>query len=95
MRYYLDANNYDLNNTFLSTEAANFFFKVTSAASESKVSPIMNGIGSIIGNTGLYHEYRKIAYNAPDDIERAIKSKSNEIDGYVKQANNYIAKYAK
>ncbi len=94
LRYYLDASNYDLNKTFISTNAANFFFKLTGEATKSKNSYYMNGISHIVGNSAVF-EYRALAYKDPAQVVSLIKSKSNQLDGYIKTTNEYINKYTK
>lgn len=94
LRYYLDAANYDLNETFISTDAASFFFKVTTPAVKKKNCYYLNGLSSIVG-TFTHFEYSKIAYEDPAQVPALIKAKSNAIDGYVKTANNFIQTQSK
>ena len=94
LRYYLDASNYDLNKTFLSTDAATFFFKLTGSATNSKNSYYMNGISHIMGNSAVF-TYRALAYEDPSQVTSRIKAKQNELNGYIKTANEYITKYTK
>ena len=94
LRYYLDASNYDLNKTFLTTDAANFFFKLTGSATNSKNSYYMNGISHIMGNSAVF-TYRALAYEDPSQVTSRIKAKQNELNGYIKTANEYITKYTK
>lgn len=90
LRYYLDSANYDLNKTFISTDAATFFFKVTSAAVEKKNIYYMNGVADVVG-TFTWFKYCDMPYKySSQQIGTAIQAENNVIEGYCKTVNEYI-----
>lgn len=95
LRYYLDSANYDLNKTFISTDAATFFFKVTSAAVEKKNCTYLPGVQELIGGFSHISDYEFLAYEPSAQVASKIKAKNNVIEGYCKSVNEFIAKNAK
>ena len=93
LRYYLDTANYDVAESFFSTEAATFFFELTTSAAKNKNSYYLNGASKVCGFTRV--DYSKIAYEEPDQISTLIQAKKNAVDGYVKTLNNYVSQHAK
>ena len=66
----------------IATDAANFFFKLTGSATNSKNSYYMNGISHIMGNSAVF-TYRALAYEDPSQVTSRIKAKQNELNGYM------------
>ncbi|MBR4099428.1 MAG: extracellular solute-binding protein [Clostridia bacterium] len=93
LRYYLDTANYDVNEAFFSTEAATFFFEVTTAAAKNKISYYLNGASKVCGFNRT--DYSKIAYEEPDQVATLIKAKQNAVEGYVNTLNSYVSKNTK
>ena len=89
LRYYLDSANYDINKAFFSTEAATFFFNLTTAAAKNKQLYLLNGMSTICGNFTRY-DFSEIAYKDPAQVAQLIKAKSNLLDGYIKTVNTFI-----
>lgn len=89
LREYLDVNNYDLNNTFHSTEAANFFFKVTGAQVDNM---IYYHEGSLFEATGVGEDYAEVWSNySPSQIKGYLDGQLNVMENMKKKANDIIA----
>ncbi len=94
LRYYLDANNYDTNSAFISSEAQNFFFKLTSGVKTDEKNPYM-----LLGITQLCSEetvdYTGISGMAPGQVSTQISSISPKIDSNAKKVNEELDKQLK
>ncbi len=69
--YYLDASNYDEKNTFISNDAANFFYSLNSKASKGKSCYYLNGVQELLHSFDHISDYQYIAYDAPQICDRA------------------------
>ena len=91
LRYYLDANNYDANSAFISKDAQNFFFKLTSGVDTDEKNPYM-----LLGITQLCSEktsdYTGISGMAPGQVSAQIAGLNNKIDSNAKKVNSEIEK---
>ncbi len=91
LRYYLDANNYDADSTFISKEAQNFFFKLTSGVATDQKNPYM-----LLGITQLCSEstadYTGISGMAPGQVSAQISALTNKIDSNAAKVNGEIEK---
>lgn len=88
LRYYLDVNNYDTSSAFISKEAENFFFKLTSTSTSNKNFYFCYGSGvtGITGKESAVGDY--IQTPAHSDPTQVIP----EIDKYQGEINADIAK---
>ncbi|MBQ1187123.1 MAG: extracellular solute-binding protein [Clostridia bacterium] len=88
MRYYLDVNNYDLQQTFHNQDVTNFFFKLVGAYSDNVVyyrGPDMmktTGLGERFGYAFMYE--------SPDNIKKYLDGKMPEIDLMIQKGNEII-----
>lgn len=94
LRYYLDAGNYDTKSAFISEEAENFFFKLTSGVDTDEKNPYM-----LLGITALCSEstsdYTGITGMAPGQVSTQVSSISPKITNNAKTVNDEIAKQLK
>ena len=91
LRYYLDANNYDTDSAFISKEAQNFFFKLTSGVDTDEKNPYMLlGITEICGEKTS--DYTGIAGMAPGQVSAQIAALNNKITSNSTTLNNEIDK---
>ena len=91
LRYYLDATNYDTASAFISKEAENFFFKLTSGVDTDEKNPYM-----LLGITQLCSEttadYTGISGMAPGQVSAQIAGLGNKIDSNAKKVNDELDK---
>ncbi len=96
IRYFLDAANYDLNDTFISDDAANFFFemssKVEASAAESPVLFNYGGIAMVSGQSAW--TWVQPVYGVdPSQVAATLASQKNLVDNAIAKSNELIAKY--
>ena len=90
MRYYLDVNNYDLQQTFHNQDVTNFFFKLVGAYSDNVVyyrGPDMmktTGLGERFGYAFMDE--------SPDNIKKYLDGKMPEINLMIEKGNEIIDK---
>ncbi len=92
IRYLLDPANYDLQNTFLTPEAGQFYYELTNRTADQKYFNFDAGLATLIGqdqNTAFYNA-AKSASSA--GVKTAIDSVANKVDNAVAMANELIAK---
>ena len=89
IRYWLDPKNYDLDHTFLTIEAGNFYYELIDVTADHKYfcydKPVMNLIGS--STDEIWGPVRKAA---PAGVKTALDSVSNTVDKAVAAANKLI-----
>ena len=91
LRYYLDCNNYDLKNEFISDAALDF---VTKHSSENYEGPIVlsSGAYEALGYDSINRYYWQLMAEAPGQVQSLIKSLEPVLNNDVKNLNSYIAK---
>ena len=93
LRYYLDVNNYDTSSAFISAEAENFFFKLTSTNTENKNFYFCYGSG-VNGVTGresaVGDSISKPAMSDPTQVVTVISSYQNELNADIAKLNEKI-----
>ena len=89
IRYWLDPANYDLQNTFLTPEAGQWYYTLTNTVATQKYFNYEQACMSLIGesNTALYTEVRKATSAG---VKTAIDSVSNIVDKAVAEANKIV-----
>lgn len=89
LRYYLDVNNYDVNKQFISSEAANFSLKQASTLNANSFYGINTGVSLACGidNTKYYYQLSK---SDPAQVTQVLSAMSNEVNGYVKNAQKVL-----
>lgn len=95
LRYYLDVNNYDLKNAFLSTDAENFFYEITSFYSETdNYNPYLTYCGLNNGVSGI--DPQKDVYthmnDDPSQIPSQMASIKSKVQNGVDKLNSHIDK---
>lgn len=87
LREYLDINNYDVSNSFLTDECADFFFQVTGVSSD-----IFYYYGnSMVKSTGLGTEFAdRWSTTSPDQIRTYIEGQLNVMNEMSAKANEII-----
>lgn len=93
LRYYLDVNNYDTKSAFISTEAQNFFFKLTSTATANKNFYFCygSGVNGITGKESAVGDYvQKPAAADPSQVATVISSYQNELNADIAKLNAKI-----
>ena len=89
IRYWLDPDNYDLGNTFLTNEAGAWYYELTNTVATQKYFNYEKACMTLIGegNDSLYTEVRKASSAG---VKTAIDSVSNKVDQAVAAANKLI-----
>lgn len=93
LRHYLDVNNYDTSSAFISAEAENFFFKLTSTNTENKNFYFCygSGVNGVTGRESAVGDYiSKPATSDPTQVVTAISSYQNEINADIKKLNEKL-----
>lgn len=93
MRYYLDVNNYDTTSAFISQEAENFFFKLTSTATENKNFYFCYGSGvtGVTGKESAVGDYIQTPSHAdPTQVVKEISSYQGEITADIEKLNKKL-----
>ena len=89
IRYWLDPKNYDLDHTFLTIEAGNFYYELINVTADHKHfcfdKPVMSLIGG--SHTDIWGPAKKAA---PAGVKTALDSVSNTVDKAVAAANKLI-----
>ncbi len=97
LRYFLDVNNYDLKSTFISTEAQNFFFKVTA---DTQATPFMTYLPGVINYVGTINDQyltyqQNIFAGGSAQVNTKIDALQNVINTSVTKVNNLLSDTAK
>ena len=93
LRYYLDVNNYDTASAFISKEAENFFFKLTSTNTENKNFYFCYGSGvtGITGKESAVGDYIQTpAHSDPSQVIPEIDKYQGEIKADINKLNNKL-----
>ncbi len=91
LRYYLDVNNYDLDSAFISEDAQEFFFKLTSMKTDKKLIRYIDGVCTLTGEH-VYNDYTTVATYAPAQVAGRAATLKNTIDANVNRINSEIEK---
>lgn len=91
IRYWLDPKNYDLNNTFISIEAGNFYYALINKTADEKYFNYDDAVCTLIGGTtsGEFNSGAKGASSA--QVKTKLDEVSNKVDKAVSEANKIIA----
>lgn len=89
LRYYLDANNYNISKQFISSEAANYIVKASSALNANTFYNINTGIANACGidNKKYYYE---LYQSDTAQVSQVLSAMSNEVNGYVKNTQKVL-----
>ena len=92
LRHFLDYRNYDLQNTFITAEAGNFYYEVTNTVAYEKYFNFDDACCTFVGASGSYIFNNPAVKAAPAQVNGEIQSVSNVVDQAVKAGNELIAK---
>ncbi len=93
IRYWLDYKNYDLENTFISIDAGNFYYELINQSAENKYFNFDSPCATLIGYRGSWEAFTTPAKQAGTaGVKNAIDSVSNRVDQAVNKANALVQK---
>ncbi|MBO5321114.1 MAG: extracellular solute-binding protein [Clostridia bacterium] len=93
LRYYLDVNNYDTGSAFISKEAENFFFKLTSTATQNKNFYFCygSGVNGVTGKESAVGDYISTpAHGDPLQVIPTIKAYQGQIEADIAKLNDIL-----
>ena len=91
LRYYLDVNNYDTDSAFISNEARQFFFKLTSGVDTDDKNPYwLLGIASLCSEST--DKYVGFAAEAPGQVRTKISAYLPTIKNNAEKVNSELTK---
>lgn len=93
LRYYLDVNNYDTGSAFISKDAENFFFKLTSTATQNKSFYFCygSGVNGVTGKESAVGDYISTPAHAdPLQVVPTIKAYQGQIEADVAKLNETL-----
>lgn len=90
LRYWLDPNNYDIYDTFISNKAANFYFELTNSEASDKYFNFDDACCVLVNNTSssVFNGGAKAASSA--QVNSKLQAVSNVVDEAVSKANLLI-----
>lgn len=93
LRYYLDVNNYDTSEAFVSEEAKSFFFQLTTGQQNKKTpyftyADIMDSIAGV--DSGAIYDIAN--RTAPDQVSAKLSTFKNSVTAGAKKINDYVNK---
>lgn len=93
LRYYLDVNNYDTTNAFISDEAESFFFQLTTGQ-QNKKTPYFTYLELIDSITGVSSQqfYVIPKTNAPDQVSVKIAAYKSAVKAGAEKINEFVSK---
>lgn len=87
LRYFLDYKNYELDNTFVSDEAMEFYYEITAY---NPYFMFIEGLAPLVGSTWFY-TCQSIYRAAPGQVQTAIDAQANLIQSEIDAGNQRIA----
>lgn len=89
IRYWLDPKNYDLEHTFLTVDAGNFYYQLTNTKADQKYFCFDKPVANLIGeDVSVFWAPAQSASSA--NIKTALDSVSNKVDTAVEAANKLV-----
>ena len=92
LRHFLDYRNYDLQNTFITPEAGNFYYEVTNTNADDKFFNFDDACCTFVGSTSSTVFLGGAKKAAAAQVNGEIQAVSNVVDQAVKSANDIVAK---
>lgn len=90
IRYWLDYKNYDLESTFISVDAGNFYYELINQRAENKYFNFDFACANLIGQENAYAFTRGARTSPSAGTKTAIDSVTNLVDDAVKKANALV-----
>lgn len=91
IRYWLDPTNYDLDNTFLTIDAGNFYYELINTVADQKYFTFDYPCANLIGESSAASAFYKPLVNSSSaGMKTAIDSVSNIVDKAVEESNKLI-----
>ena len=91
LRYWMDYKNWDIENAFITTEAAQFFYEITNCTANDKYFNFDDPLASLIGEKATSAFYKHISGVSSAGMKTALDSISNTVDTAVAKGNELIA----
>lgn len=93
LRYYLDVNNYDTTNAFISPDAETFFFQLTTGE-QSEKTPYFTYLELIDTITGVNSPevYGVAKTNTPDQVSAKLATYKNAVKAGAEKINKFVDK---
>ena len=92
LRHFLDHKYYDLNNTFLTPEAGNFYYELTNSVADQKYFNFDDACCTFVGSNSSSVFFGGAKKAASAQVNGEIQAVSNVVDQAVKSANDIVAK---
>jgi ABC-type glycerol-3-phosphate transport system substrate-binding protein len=90
LRHFLDPTNYDLNDTFISVEAGNFYYELINKTADERSFNFDDCIGSLLGNRN-WDEFTGEPMRASSaQVKSAIDAQSNKVDDAIAIAQEIV-----
>ena len=90
IRHFLDSSNYNMNSTFHSTRARDFYYEIINTPATNKCFTFDGHCANLAG-LDEYYFYNQIGYSTdPNDVYTKIQSVSNQVDKACKEGNKAI-----
>ena len=90
LRYYLDANNYNMANEFISSDAANYAAKLSTSANINKSFADCSTSVCLVNGISNKKYYQDLMDVDPSQVPQYFQSISNEINSYLKAAQKVL-----
>ncbi len=90
LRYWLDPANYDLEDTFISNKAGNFYYELTKAEADDKYFNFDDVCGTFVGSTGSKVFNGGAKQTTPTGVKTELDAVDNVVDDAVAKANQMI-----
>lgn len=91
LRYWLDPSNYDLDNTFLTIDAGNFYYELINTVADEKFFTFDYPCATLIGESSADKAfYSSVRNNSAAGMQTALDSISPKVDQAVNAANELI-----
>ncbi len=90
LRYWLDPKNYDLEETFVTNKAGNFYFELTNTEADDKYFNFDDVCATFIGQKDASVFNGEASRVAPGGVKTKLDAVSNQVDKAVEAANKKI-----
>ena len=90
IRYWLDPANYDLQNTFLTPQAGNFYYELINTVADEKYFQFDDPLATLTGENDAYPWRNPASSKSAAGVKTAIDSVSNKVTQAVDMANKLV-----
>lgn len=92
IRYWLDPDNYDLSDMFMSNEAGNFYYELINNNADNKYFNFDDCVCNLIGEKGSEVFYQKASWATSAQVPTEIAAVKNKVNDAVAKANALMQK---